>query len=169
MLRILLSLAALALVSTVVVTSQVWAAAVGVTPGEMEFSLRPGGSQARTLHVLNPSDQALAFHVYVEGRNSEWFRVTPDEFSLGPQEVLNVEILVAAPLFSSGEHEVEVCVVSVPPDSTLRLGAGVKVSAHVRIEGAPLMAVQWWILLAVITAALLAGGVVLWRRRIPSQ
>ena len=73
------------------------AAGVGVTPGKMEFRVRPGGVEKKTLCVINPSDEESQFLVYVEGEHEEWFKITPSEFTLGPQETRDIEVAVAPP------------------------------------------------------------------------
>jgi len=156
-------------------SSSALAVGVGVTPGKMEFRVYPGGMKAQTLSVINPSDEESQFVVYVEGEHEEWFRITPSEFTLGPHEVRGVEVAVAPPLstFVTAEHhDFSVCVVSLPPGEDLNLGAGARVAAHVQLRGLPylwswgssLMAVQWWIVTAVLAIALVAA-VVVWRRR----
>ena len=139
---------------------------IGVAPGKMEFTIRPGGTEAQTLHVINQADQQSEFQVYIEGGNEEWFMITPGEFSLSAHETESVAITVAPPLTTPPEdQDFTVCVVSVPPSSDLRVGAGIKVPAHVRITELPVMALQWWIASAVIFAIVTTGLLVLWRRK----
>ena len=147
-------------------TTSVLAFGIGVAPGKMEFSLRPGDTEMQTLHVINQANQKSEFHVYVEGENEEWFVITPGEFTLGAQETKNVEILVAPPLTTAPEeYDFSICITSVPPGSDLRIGAGVKVPTHVQITKLPVMAIQWWITSIVILAIVAVGLLVLWRRK----
>jgi len=140
------------------------AAGIGVAPGKMEFSIRPGSMATQTLYVINQSDQESLFQVYVEGEKEEWFKITPSEFILGPQATKSVEIGVAPPLTATESHDFSILVVSLPPDNDLRLGVGVKVAARVQLLEFPLMAIQWWL---VIAALVVTGGIGLffWRRR----
>ncbi len=139
---------------------------IGVAPGKMEFAIRPGGAATNTLHVINQADRQSEFQVYVEGENEEWFVITPGEFSLSAQETKSVEITVAPPLTTPPEdHDFTICVVSIPPDSDLRVGAGIKVPVHVWITELPVMAIQWWIASATILAIAIIGLLVLWRRK----
>ena len=147
-------------------TSSALAFGIGVAPGKMEFSLRPGDAEVQTLHVTNQANQKSEFQVYVEGEDEEWFVITPGKFTLGAQETKSVEILVAPPLTTAPEeHDFSICVVSIPPNSDLSIGAGIKVPTHVQITELPVMAIQWWIASIVILAIVAVGLLVLWRRK----
>ena len=147
-------------------TSSALAFGIGVAPGKMEFSLRPGDAEVQTLHVINQANQKSEFQVYVEGGNEEWFIITPGEFTLNVQETKEVEIMVAPPLTTAPEeHDFSICVVSIPPNSDLSIGAGIKVPTHVQITKLPVMAIQWWIASIVILVIVAVGLLVLWRRK----
>ena len=146
-------------------TSSALAFGIGVAPGKMEFSLRSGDTEMQTLHVINQANQKSEFQVYVEGGNEEWFMITPGEFTLNAQETKGVEILVAPPLTTTPKaHDFSICVISVPPGSDLRIGAGVKVPTQVQITDLPVMAIPWWIVSAVIVITVVIG-MLFWRRR----
>ena len=166
----------LSIIVLLLFSSSALAVGVGVTPGKMEFSLYPGGTQAQTLSVINPSDEESKFVVYVEGEHEEWFRITPGEFTLGPQETRAVEVAVSPPLstfITTEHHDFSVCVVSLAPGEDLNLGAGARVAAHVQLRGFPylwswgssLMAPQWWIVTAMLAIALVAAVIIRRRRR----
>jgi len=139
---------------------------IGVAPGKMEFSLRPGDAEVQTLHVINQANQKSEFQVYVEGEDEEWFVITPGKFTLGAQEAKSVEILVAPPLMTEPkDHDFSICVVSIPPNSDLSIGAGIKVLTHVQVTKLPVMAIQWWIVAAVIVIAVVIGMLFWWRRK----
>jgi hypothetical protein len=148
-------------------SSSVLALSVGVTPGKMAFSVRPGGTGTNTLQVINQDSQASDFEVYIEGEKAGWFRVTPEKFTLDGQGQEAVEIALAPPLTAAPrEYDVTVCVVSLTPGSDLRIGAGIRVPAHVQVTELPIMAFQWWLVAAVILVILIIGAFILWRRRV---
>ena len=148
-------------------TSSALAFGIGVAPGKMEFSLRPGNTGVKTLHVVNQANQKSEFQVYVEGENETWFTITPGEFTLNAQETKGVEILVAPPLTTAPkDHDFSICVVSIPPNSDLNIGAGIKVPTHVQITELPVMAIQWWIVSAVIVITVVIGMLFWWRRKV---
>lgn len=153
----------LVLLSLSILPSPVLALGIGVTPGKMEFSVRPGGTETKILHVINQSNQESIFCVYVEGKYEEWFLITPGEFTLAPQQSKAVEIVVAPPLTASDEHDFSICVVSLPVGSDLRIGAGIKVPTHVQILEFPVAL----ILVGGVTALalVLLAGILMWRRR----
>jgi hypothetical protein len=141
------------------------AMALGVSPGKMEFSVRPGGIQMQTLQVVNQAGVSSQFQVYVEGEHKEWFKIAPSEFFLDAQGTGDVEITLAPPLTAKPQYyEFAVCVISLPPGSGLRLGAGVKVPTHVELTELPLMAIQWWIVsCTAVLVIMITGLIILWR------
>ena len=136
---------------------------IGVTPGKLEFSVRPGDTEVQTLHVTNQSNRISELQVYVEGEYEEWFVISPGEFTLPPQQSRAVEIAVALPFTATDEHDFSICVVSLPRGSALRIGAGVKVPVHVQINEYPVALIAGG---GVAALALIAGTIALiWRRR----
>ncbi len=152
----------LVVLSLIIFPSQVLALGLGVTPGKLDFSVRPGGTEVQTLNVINQSNQESLFRVYVEGEFEEWFLISPGEFSLAPQQSKGVEIVVAPPLTASDEHDFSICVVSLPAGSDLRIGAGVKVPAHVQILEYPVALILEG---GIATLALVVLASILIRRR----
>jgi P pilus assembly chaperone PapD len=143
------SIVLLPIVGLLLAVSSALALSVGVAPGKLDFKVRPGGTEVKTLNVINQSDQAAQFQVYIEGENQNWFEITPAQFSLGAGEVREVEIAVAPSLFTTaGDRDFEMCILCLPPETELRVGAGVKVPAHVQVTEFPIMALGWWIAVA---------------------
>lgn len=153
----------LVVLSLIMFPSQVLALGLGVAPGKLDFSVRPGGTEAKTLNVINQSNQESLFRVYVEGEYEEWFLITPGEFTLASRQSKDVEIVVAPPLTASDEHDFSICVVSLPPGSDLRIGAGIKVPAHVQILEFPIALILGCGITAL--ALVLLAGILMWRRR----
>jgi len=155
------------LLGVLVYAASALALSVGVSPGKLAYSVRPGGVEINTLSVVNQDSEASDFEVYVEGENSEWFTVTPGSFTLGGQEQKSVEIALAPPITAPPqEFDTTVCVVSLTPGADLRIGAGIKVSTHVQVTALPIMSFQWWIVAAVILVVIVIGAFILWRRRV---
>lgn len=147
----------------IIFPSQVLALGLGVAPGKLDFTVRPGGTETKTLNVINQSNQESLFRVYVEGEFEEWFLISPGEFSLAPQQSKGVQIVVAPPLTASDEHDFSICVVSLPAGSDLRIGAGVKVAAHVQILEYPVALILGG---GIATLALvMLAGILIWRRQ----
>jgi hypothetical protein len=139
------AIVALPLIGLLMSAASVWALSVGVTPGRMDFTVRPGGTETQTLNVINQSDQASQFQVYIEG-DEGLFEINPAEFTLGAGEVREVEIAVAPSLFAAaGDRDFDICVLCLAPEAELRVGAGVKVAAHVEVTEFPVMALGWWL------------------------
>jgi P pilus assembly chaperone PapD len=145
--------------------SPVSAAGLGVTPGKVAFTVRPGGTELRTLQIINQDDRASDFDVYIEGDNQDWFTVTPGRFTLDGRGQREVEIALAPPLTAGPEeYDLSLCVISVPPGAELRIGAGVKVPVHVQVTELPVMGIRWWIVSVIILVCVAAGVIVWWRR-----
>ncbi|MBA7573517.1 hypothetical protein ES708_15315 [subsurface metagenome] len=143
------SVVLLPIIGIVLAASSALALSVGVAPGRMDFEVRPGGTEVQTLNIINQSDQASQFQVYVEGGYEGWFKITPAEFTLNAGEVRGVEIAVAPSLFTAaGDHDFDMCILCLPPEAELRIGAGVKVPTHVQVTEFPIMALGWWIAIA---------------------
>jgi len=139
----------LPIIGIVLAASSALALSVGVAPGKMDFTVRPGGTEVQTLNIINQSEQASQFQVYVEGGHQGWFEIDPAEFTLNAGEVRGVEIAVAPPLVTAaGDHDFDMCVVCLPPEAELRVGAGIKVPTHVEVTEFPVMALGWWIAIA---------------------
>jgi P pilus assembly chaperone PapD len=160
------TIALLPIIGLLLAASSALALSVGVAPGRMDFKVRPGGTQVQTLNIINQSDQASRFQVYVEGSNEGWFEITPSQFTLNAGEVRGVEIAVAPSLFTiPGDHDFDMCILCLPPEAELRIGAGVKVPTHVQVTEFPIMALGWWIAAATLLLALIIGIIVGWRIR----
>jgi P pilus assembly chaperone PapD len=143
------SIMLLPLMGLLLVASSALALSVGVAPGKLDFKVRPGGTEVQTLNVINQSEQAAQFQVYLEGGNEGWFEITPAQFTLNGGEVREVEIAVATSLLTTaGDHDFTICILSLAPEAELRVGAGVKVPAHVQVTEFPIMALGWWIAIA---------------------
>ena len=160
------SIALLPVIGLLLAASSALALSVGVAPGRMDFKVRPGGTEVQTLNVINQSDQASQFQVYVEGGNGGWFDINPAQFTLNAGEVRGVEITVAPSLFTAaGDHDFDMCILCLPPETELRVGAGVRVPTHVQVTEFPIMALGWWISIAALLLALIIGIIVGWRVR----
>jgi P pilus assembly chaperone PapD len=160
-----------ALIVILLVVASLWCASssalalgIGASPARMAFSVRPGSSELKALSVVNQDNQESNFEVYIEGQNDKWFTIIPAKFTLKGQERKSVKIVLAPPILAEPqEYDVAICAVSLPSGSELNIGAGVKVSAHVEIAKLPIMAIQWWILSAVILAVMVIGLIIWWR------
>jgi len=149
-------------------STPVLALGLGVTPAKLDFSVSPGGTEKKTLNVVNQSDTEAQFQVYVEGEYEAWLVINPSEFTLAPYQIEEVEIKVKPPFNASGEHRCSVCVVSLSPDSGLRIGTGIKVPVQISLTGLPVVmgGVPIMVVLSGIAAAvILVSGILIWRRR----
>ena len=135
------------------------AAGVGIAPRELEFNAYLGGSTSETLYVINTGDSEAGYRVYAEEKYKDWFDIAPNEFTLTPSEVKEVQITVSPPLLSVGDHAAYIYVAATNPSPQLGMGAGIKVPVHLHIA-------SWSLYVAIGIVALLVGlAVFLVRRR----
>ena len=65
----------LLLISVIIFPSPATASALGIAPGKLDFTVRAGGTEVKTLHVINQSDRESEFHLYTEGEYNEWLAI----------------------------------------------------------------------------------------------
>jgi len=142
---------------------------LGITPGELDFQVRPGGKASQTLHVINQSDVAQHFEVYAEGEAADWIAIAPSEFQLDTGQIEPVALEVRPPVTAKlRDYETTVCVVTLQPDSPLHLGAGIKVQAHISVAVPLLATMSSWpapLWAAIVAALAIAAFIVLRRKR----
>ena len=133
---------------------------MGIAPRELEFNAYLGGSASETLYVINTGDSEAEYRVYAEEEYKNWFDIAPNEFTLTPNEVKEVQITVSPPLLSVGDHVAYIYVAATNPSPQLGMGAGIKVPVHLHIT-------SWPLYVAIGMVALLAGSAafLVWRRR----
>jgi len=136
------------------------AAGVGIAPRELVFNAYAGSSASEALYVINTGDSAAEYSVYAEEKYKNWFDIAPNEFTLTPNEVKEVQITVSPPLLSVGGHAAYIYVAATNPSPQLGMGAGIKVPVHLHIASWPLYVAIGIIALLIALAAFLA-----WRRR----
>jgi P pilus assembly chaperone PapD len=134
------------------------AAGVGIAPKELEFNAYLGSSASETLYVINTGDNEAEYRVYAEERYKDWFDIAPNEFTLAPNEVKEVQITVSPPLLSVGDHAAYIYVAATNPSPQLGVGAGIKVPVHLHIA-------SWPLYVAIGMVALLAALAIFFVRR----
>jgi len=135
-----------------------------VSPEKLNIEVSRGGSATAMLGIINTGNEESNYKVYVEEEKYKgWFVIEPEEFTLPAQGTKAVELTIRPPLTASGEHEVRICVVSLPPGEGLAIGTGIKVPTHIHISA--MLSLPWIIGIstAVIVAIILV--IVLRRRR----
>jgi len=129
---------------------------LGITPRELEFNAYLGGSASETLYVINTGDSEAEYRVYAEEEYKNWFDIAPNEFTLTPNEVKEVQITLSPPLLSVGDHAAYIYVAATNPSPQLGMGAGIKVPVHLHIASWPLYVAIGIIALLIALAAFLA-------------
>ena len=121
-------------------TSPVQAAGIGVAPHKLEVEILPSGSVSSSINVINDSEEELVYRAYIEKEDlSEWFSISPPEFTLEPGQYQQVKLDISPEGKASGDYKTDVCIVGLVHNSELRIGCGVKVPViiHVLPVGLP--------------------------------
>ena len=131
------------------------AAGVGIAPRELSFNTHIGGSASETLYVINTGDSEAGYRVYAAEKYKNWFDITPNEFTLAPNEVKEVQITASPPLLSVGDHAAYIYVAATSSSPHLGMGVGIKVPVYLHIASWPLyVAIGMGALLAALAAFL---------------
>jgi LPXTG-motif cell wall-anchored protein len=132
------------------------AVGVGVAPAELNFSVQVGSSESRILYVINTGTEESGYKVYVDEKYRDWFTISPENFTLAPNENKAVHISLSPPISASGNFSILVYAVSYSPSSEFRVGGGIKVPANAKVSNSGML---------LISGALMATGLVFYMRR----
>ncbi len=134
------------------------AVGIGVAPAELNFSVQVGSSDSRILYVINTGDEDSGYRVYVDEKYRDWFTISPENFTLAPDENKAVKLSLSPPISASGNFTTLIYAVSYSPSSEFKVGGGIKVPAHVKVSNSGL-------LLGLASLSLITIGVVYYMRR----
>ena len=112
---------------------------VGVTPGSLNFSVQAGGSDTKSLFVINTGTEVSNYKVYVDDDYADWFDITPDNFNLSANENKEVILKIKPPLSVKGKFDFKVYAVSSSPSSDFSVGSGIKVPVHTHVSNTGIM------------------------------
>ena len=132
------------------------AVGVGVAPAELNFSVQVGSSDSRILYVINTGSEESGYKVYVDDKYRDWFTITPENFTLAPDENKGVNITLSPPISASGNFNLLVYAVSYSPSSEFKVGGGIQVPANVKVSNSGIL---------LVSGALMATGFVYYIRR----
>ncbi len=88
-----------------------------VTPSNLNFSAQVGGSDTKSLFVVNTGTEVSSYNVYVDEDYVDWFDILPDNFNLSGNDNKEVKLKLKPPLSAKGEYDFKVYVVASPPSS----------------------------------------------------
>ena len=118
----------------VILSQTVSAIGIGVTPGNLTFSVQAGASDTESLFVINTGTEVSNYRVYVDEDYADWFDISPDNFSLGASENKEVTLKLKPPISTKGEFDLKVYAVSSSPSSDFSVGSGIKVPVHALVS-----------------------------------
>ncbi|MCG7850163.1 MAG: hypothetical protein MIO93_13460 [ANME-2 cluster archaeon] len=111
---------------------------IGVTPGNLSFSVQAGGSDTKSLFVINTGTEISNYKVYVDDDYADWFDISPDNFNLSASENKEVILKIKPPLSVKGEFDFKVYAVSSSPSSDFSVGSGIRVPIHAAVSNSNL-------------------------------
>ena len=114
---------------------------IGVAPGNLNYSVQAGGSDVRSLFVINTGTEVSNYEVYVDEEYADWFYISPDNFNLNAGEHEEVELKLKPPISAKGEFDFKVYAVSSSPSSDFSVGSGIKVPVHATVSNSGIMLV----------------------------
>jgi hypothetical protein len=120
-------------------TQTVSAIGVGITPGSLNFNVQAGGSDTKSLFVINTGTDVSNYKVYVDEDYADWFDISPDNFNLSTSENKEVILKIKPPLSVKGEFDFKVYAVSSSPSSDFSVGSGIKVPVHTTVSNTGIM------------------------------
>ena len=114
---------------------------IGVSPGNLNYSVQAGGSDVRSLFVINTGTEVSNYEVYVDEEYADWFYISPDNFNLNAGEHEEVELKLKPPISAKGEFDFRAYAVSSSPSSDFSVGSGIKVPVHATVSNSGIMLV----------------------------
>jgi len=112
---------------------------VGVTPGNLSFSVQAGGSDTESLFVINTGTEVSNYKVYVDEDYADWFDISPNDFNLSANENKEVILKLKPHISTKGEFDFKAYAVSSSPSSDFSVGSGIKVPVHTHVSNTGLM------------------------------
>ena len=131
-----------------------------VTPGNLNFSAQAGGSDTKSLFVVNTGTEISNYKVYVDEDYVDWFDILPDNFNLSGNDNKEVKLKIKPPLSAKGEYDFKVYVVASPPSSDFCSGININMPVQATVSNS---GIKLGILL--VLSVIGAGGVLLLQRQ----
>ena len=131
-----------------------------VTPGNLNFSAQVGGSDTKSLFVVNTGTEVSSYNVYVDEDYVDWFDILPDNFNLSGNDNKEVKLKLKPPLSVKGEYDFKVYVVASPSSSDFCSGININMPVQATVSNS---GIKLGILLVLLVIG--AGGVLLLQRQ----
>ena len=120
-------------------TQTVSAFGVGVTPGNLDFSMQIGGSDTESLFVFNTGTEVSNYKVYVDKDYADWFDISPDNFTLNANENKEVILTLKPQISAIGDFNFMAYVVVSSTSSDISIGHGIKIPVHAKVSNSGIM------------------------------
>ena len=134
-------------------TQIVSASGVGVTPGNLDFSMQIGGSDTKSLFVFNTGTEVSNYKVYVDKDYADWFDISPDNFTLSANENKEVILKLKPQTSAAGDFNFMAYVVVSSTSSDVSIGHGIKIPVHAKVSNSGIMLTILLILIIVCAGA----------------
>ena len=139
-------------------TQTVSASGVGVTPGHLNFSAQIGGSETKSLFVINTGTEVSNYKVYMDKDYADWFDISPDNFTLIANENKEVIFTLKPQISAIGDFNFMAYVVVSSTSSDVSIGHGIKIPVHAKVSNSG-------IILTILLTLIIVGAGVSYRIR----
>jgi len=120
-------------------TQIVSASGVGVTPGNLDFSMQIGGSDTESIFVFNTGTEVSNYKVYVDKDYADWFDISPDNFTLNANENKEVILTLKPQTSAAGNFNFMAYVVVSSTSSDVSIGHGIKIPVYAKVSNSGIM------------------------------
>lgn len=139
-------------------TQIVSAFGVGITPGNLDFSAQIGGSDTKSLFVINTGTEVSNYKVYVDKDYADLFDISPDNFTLSANENKEVILTLTPQISAIGDFNFMAYVVVSSTSSDFSVGSGIKVPVHAKVSNSG-------IIITILLILIITGAGVFYRIR----
>ncbi|WP_094229086.1 hypothetical protein [Methanolobus psychrotolerans] len=126
------------------------AVGVGVSPANMTFDAHVGITDSQSLFVINDGQSVSDYRVYVDDQYVDWFTISPNNFTLHPEEHKEVIISLKAPISANGNYDMKAYVIASAPSSNFEVGSGIKIPIKMNVSNKGLFFASGAIVILVI-------------------
>ena len=100
--------------------------------------------------MINIGSEVLNYKVYVDENYTDWFDISPDNFTLGANENKEVILTLTPSLSTKGVYDFTIYAVSSSPSSDFSVGSGIKVPVHANVSNSGIIIASILLILLVI-------------------
>ena len=113
-----------------ILSTNIAAVGIGVTPAGLEFELCANESISKTLQIINTGEKKAGYSLYSDDTIA-CLSIIPEKFQLGSKESMTVNITVTNPGLEG--YLTKISVVAVNPSAWVSIGTGIKIPVNISV------------------------------------